>query len=80
MVTNPLTKDEMIVALLKMTRRPTKQMAKHICELLSKEPRQLGPMFLKDSGKGEGIQVEIRGDSKTVVDWINGKAREREEK
>ena len=24
-----------------------------------------------------GVQVEIREDSKTVVDWINGKARER---
>ena len=26
---------------------------------------------------GYGIQVDIRGDSKTVVDWINGKGRER---
>ena len=27
--------------------------------------------------KGGEIQLEIRGDSKTVVEWINGKARQR---
>ena len=34
-------------------------------------------MVLEAPGKGEGIQVDIRVDSKTLVDWINGKARQK---
>ena len=34
-------------------------------------------MVLEAPGKGEGIQVEINGESKTVVHWINCKARQR---
>ena len=49
------------------------------CSLSEKdEPRQLDPMVLEDPGKGERIQVGIR-DSKTVVDWINGKVGQRRE-
>ena len=33
-------------------------------------------MVLDAPRKGEGIQTENRGDSETVVDWINGKARQ----
>ena len=33
-------------------------------------------MFLESPGRGEGIQVEIRGDSKMVLDWINGEVRQ----
>ena len=52
---------------------------KEISEILSNEPKQLDPMILEDPGKGERIQVEIRSDSKTAVDWIKGKARVRRE-
>ena len=41
----------------------------------SKEPRHWDPMIQETPEKGEGIQVELEGGSKTVVDWINGKAR-----
>ena len=33
---------------------------------------KFGPMVLEAPGKCEEIQVEIRRDRKTVVDWING--------
>ena len=39
--------------------------------VLNGEPEDLHPVFFE---KGEGIQLETRGDGKTVVDWINGKA------
>ena len=32
-------------------------------------------MILEDPEIGKETLVEIRGDIKTVVDWINGKAR-----
>ena len=46
-------------------------------EFSNKEPRQLDPLVLEDPVTDGGIQMEIRGDNKTVVDWVNGKARER---
>ena len=45
-------------------------------EIPSKERRQLDPMILEDPETGEGIEVEIGENSKTVVDWIIGKGRE----
>ena len=38
------------------------------------QKKELEPMVLVAPGKGEGIQVEIKGESKTVVHWINGEA------
>ena len=42
----------------------------------SKKLGELDLMVLDVPGKGEGIQVEIDGARKTVVDWIRGKARQ----
>ena len=36
----------------------------------------LDPVILDDPSESKGGQLEIRGDSKTVVEWINGKARQ----
>ena len=33
-------------------------------------------MVLVVPGNGGGIQVEVRRDSKTVVDWVSGKAKQ----
>ena len=38
--------------------------------------RELDPIVL-ESPKNKGILLEIKSDSKTVVDWITGKARQR---
>ena len=75
--TSPSPKqDEVIVALLKMTRQHTKHLLKKNAGVPSTKPWDLDPMVLDAPGKGEGIQVEISCDSKTVVDWISGKARQ----
>ena len=38
--------------------------------------RELDPLLLVPPRTGTGIELVIRGDSKTVVDWINGKAKQ----
>ena len=63
-------KDEVIVAILKMTRQPAKHLLKKVIGVPDNRPRELDPMVMEAPGKGEGIQVEIRRDSETVVDWI----------
>ena len=69
MTMHPLKVEEVIVALLTMTRQPTKH------EYPAKQTRDLNPMVLEAPGKGVGIQVEIRCESKTVVDGIIGEPR-----
>ena len=44
---------------------------------MSNKPRDLDLMVLDIPKEGKGVQLEIRGDRKTVVDWLNGKARQR---
>ena len=77
MVTITPTKEEVIVAFLKMTKQPTKHLMKKATGVPSRKPRELDPTIVEVLGKDEGIQVEIRIDSKTLVDWINGKAKSR---
>ena len=40
-----------------------------------KKQETLDPLIIDPPGNIEGIELVIRGDSKTVVDWINGKAK-----
>ena len=43
-----------------------------------KKARDVDPLIIDPPGTTEGIQLVIRGDSsKTVVDWINGKAKQK---
>ena len=51
-VEKPPRKDEMVVALLKMARQPTKNLVKKVSESSSKKPRQLDPTSLDDPGIG----------------------------
>ena len=39
--------------------------------------RDVDPLTIDSPGTTEGIELVIRGDSKTVVDWINGKAKQK---
>ena len=48
-------------------------------QILGKEPRHFKPMNLEDPGVDDEIHADFGGDSKKVVDWINGKVRERDE-
>ena len=66
----------MITAVTKMMRQPTAHLEKKPGGIPSKEPRDLDPMVLGPWTNIEGIEMEIRDDSKTVVEWINGKAKQ----
>ena len=42
-----------------------------------RKERELDPLVMEPPRTVEGIELVIRGDSKTVVDWINGKAKQK---
>ena len=67
---NPLGKDFMILALVKLARLGEEDFAD------IQQPRQVGPVIHEVPDKDEGIQVEIREAGKRVVCRLNGKARE----
>ena len=60
MTMHPPKKNEVNIALLKMTRQPTKHLLKTDTGIPSKKRRELDPNVLESPEKGEVIQVEIR--------------------
>ena len=42
-----------------------------------KKARDVDPLILDPPGNTEGIQLVLRGDSETIVDWIDGKAEQK---
>ena len=65
---------------------PTRVLAIHLSTLQVKKAaggvplrkeRELDPLLFVLPRTVEGIEMVIRGDSKTVVDWINGKAKQK---
>ena len=71
MVKNPPKTEEVIMALLKVAKQPSKPLLKKATGDPATKPRELDPVVLEAPRNDEGIQVEIRADSK---DLINGKA------
>ena len=67
----PPRKEDVITAPMKMMRQPTAHFVKKLC----KKPRDLDPLMLEAPTRTHGIELEIRRDSKTVVEWIKGKAK-----
>ena len=67
-VRHPPRKEDVIVALLKMLRQPTTQ--------LYKKTRDLDPMALSHRRKLMAWSRQSGDDSKTVVDQINGRAKQ----
>ena len=43
-----------------------------------KKTRDVEPLIIDPPGNTEGMQLVIRSDSKTVVDWMNVKAKAEE--
>ena len=76
MIRHPPRKEDVIVALTKMMRQPTAHSEKKPGGIPSKEPKHLDPMLSEPPTNSEGIGLEIIGDSKTVVDWISGNAKQ----
>ena len=56
-----------------VTKHAARHLIKKVTDVPCPKPMELDPMVLEASEKGDGTQVEIRGDSKTVADWIYGR-------
>ena len=65
---------------------PTLVLAIHLSTLQDKKAvggvplrkqRELDPLLMMPPRTVEGIELVLRGDCKTVVDWIDGKAKQR---
>ena len=63
----------MIIILLKMMVQPTAHVKKTGGGIPSKKPRELD----STPTTATKVELEIRGDGKTVVDWINGHAKQK---
>ena len=77
MIRHPPRKEAVIAALMKMLRQPAAHQEKKPGGISSKEPRDLDPMVLEHPTNTNGMKLTIKGDSKTVVDWINGHAKQK---
>ena len=77
MTRDPPQEDDVNISLLKMMRQPTAHSVRKSGGIPSKGPRDLGPLVLDPPTNTEGIELEIRSDSKTVVEWISGKAKQK---
>ena len=77
MIRHPPRKVDVIISLLKMLRQPTAHVKKTGGGIPSKKPRELDSMVLEPPTTATGVGLEIRGDSKTVVDLINGHAKQK---
>ena len=42
---------------------------------MTKKPRNLEPLVLERPVEDEKLMLEIRGDSNTIVDWVNSHAQ-----
>ena len=72
---NAEERGEMIVSFLNMTRQLTKHLVEKVDESPDKELGQLAPLVLEVPGRSEEVQVQIKRDSMTEVDWINARER-----
>ena len=73
----PLKMDGVILAVLRTTRKLAEHRMKKKAKDFSNKQRELDPVVFEAPERGERGQLEIRSDSKTVVDWITSKARQR---
>ena len=75
LIRHPPRKEGATPSLRTMMRQPTAHLKKKGGGTPSKKPGELSPMELEPSTTVE--EVEIRGDSKTVVDSINGHVKQK---
>ena len=57
MILHPHKKDDVLVAVLNMTRHPTIHLLKKTRGVPSKEPKELDPIFPDTPSKGKGIKL-----------------------
>ena len=75
LILDPLQKEDVIVATM---RQPIAHSERKPGGIPSIELRDHDPSVLELPTKTEGIELEIKSDSKTVVEWINGEAKIRQ--
>ena len=75
MLRHPPRKEDVAVDLLKMMRQPTGAPETKKGAAFQKNPAESSPLVLEPPTTDKGAMLEVRGDSKTVVDWLNGHAK-----
>ena len=73
-VRRPLRKEDAMISLLKMMRQQTEEKQKG-GGIRRKKPRDLSPLVLETLTDDRTTKLEMRGDSKMVVEWVNGHAK-----
>ena len=74
---NPPKKTEAVPALVRAIHLSPLQIKMTEGGVPLRKERELDPLSMEPPRTVEGIELVIRGDSKTVVDWINGKAKQK---
>ena len=65
-------KDDVIRNLLESMKQPVDRKKESKGSVPTKKPRDLLPLDLGTRVPGESTTLEIKGDNKTIVDWMNG--------
>ena len=74
MLRHPPRKEDVTVYLLMMTRQPTAHPKPRGGGIPRQKPRELSPLALEPPEIDKGAMLDIRHDSKTVVDFLNSHA------
>ena len=74
---HPPRRKDVIVALMKVLWQPSTHLGKGLKGIACKNREIWTPWVLELPTTAEGIELEIRGDSKTMVAWINGHAKQK---
>ena len=64
-----------MINLLQMMKQPTEKNPQKGGGAQKKKPRDLEPLVLEAPAEKEKLMLELWGDSKTIVDWVNGYAK-----
>ena len=75
MVRGPPRKEDVTFSLLASMRQATEKRTEKGGSALRKKPRDLAPLAIETPAEDKKLILEIRGDSKTIVDWVNVHAK-----
>ena len=71
MVQGPHRKEDVTFSLLASMRQATEKRTEKGGGVPTKRPKDLAPLVLEVLTEDKKLMLEIRGDSKPVVDWVN---------
>ena len=70
-----LRKEDVMISLLKKMRQLTEKKKQKEGGIWKMKPRNVSPLVLENLTSDKKMMMEIRSDSKPVVDWVNGSAK-----